>query len=104
MAVDPKFARPKRYPAPEFPPRRIARFTRMPPAVFPVVLGLLGMGLAARRLLVGTALEGLVEAVLGAILGGLADATGVSNLGRPAGTDVSADDRADSRFGRHSHR
>ena len=69
MAVDPKFARPKRYPAPEFPARKITRFARMPPAVFPVVLGLLGMGLAARRLLVGTALEGLVEAVLGAILG-----------------------------------
>ncbi len=68
MAIDPKFARPKRFPAPEFPPRKIARFAKMPPAVFPVLLGVLGLGLALRRLLVGTALEGVVEAVLGALL------------------------------------
>jgi tellurite resistance protein len=36
-------ARPKRYPAPEFPPRRVALFARTPPAVFPPVLGLLAL-------------------------------------------------------------
>ena len=32
--------RPKLFPPPEFPPRRPARFARMPPAVFSVLLGL----------------------------------------------------------------
>lgn len=41
-------ARPKRYPPPEFPPRRPALFARMPPAVFPSILGLLGLALAVR--------------------------------------------------------
>lgn len=41
--------RPKIYPPPEFPPRRPGRFDRVPPAVFPAILGLLGLGLALRR-------------------------------------------------------
>lgn len=41
--------RPRPYPPPEFPPRRPARFGRTPPAVFPVILGLFGLGLALRR-------------------------------------------------------
>lgn len=41
--------RPRIYPAPEFPPRRPGRFDRVPPAVFPAILGLLGLGLALRR-------------------------------------------------------
>ncbi len=38
--------RPKIYPPPEFPPRRPKLFARTPPAVFPVILGLLGLVLA----------------------------------------------------------
>lgn len=45
MTVEP---RPKRYPPPEFPPRQPALFARMPPAVFPVILGLLGLAAALR--------------------------------------------------------
>lgn len=40
--------RPKRYPPPEFPPRRPAVFARTPPAIFPPILGLLGLALALR--------------------------------------------------------
>lgn len=60
--------RPKLYPPPEFPPRRPARFARTPPAVFPVILGLFGLGLALRRGLDAAGLPvGLAEAVLGAV-------------------------------------
>lgn len=48
MTLEP---RPKRYPPPEFPPRRAKLFARTPPAVFPVVLGLLGLGVALRQAL-----------------------------------------------------
>ena len=41
----PKF-RPKSFPPPQFPPRRPALFARMPPAVFPVLMGVLGLALA----------------------------------------------------------
>lgn len=40
--------RPKRYPPPEFPPRRPALFARTPPAVFPAILGFLGLAGAVR--------------------------------------------------------
>ncbi len=61
-------ARPKIYPPPEFPPRRPARFARTPPAVFPVILGLFGLGLALRRGLDAADLPvGLADAVLGAV-------------------------------------
>lgn len=40
--------RPKRYPPPEFPPRRAKLFATTPPAVFPSILGLLGLALALR--------------------------------------------------------
>jgi tellurite resistance protein len=64
------FKRPKTFPAPEFPPRKAKLFAKMPPAVFPALLGLLGLGLALRR---GVAFLGLpngaVEAALGAVLG-----------------------------------
>lgn len=40
--------RPRRYPPPEFPPRRPALFARTPPAIFPPILGLLGLALAVR--------------------------------------------------------
>lgn len=59
------------------PPRPIASrkaplFATTPPAVFPVILGMLGLGLALRRAcqgldLGGGALAGLVEAALGAL-------------------------------------
>ena len=61
--------RPKSFPPPEFPPRKAPVFARTPPAVFPVILGLLGLGLALRRGL--AALEvpgGLAEAALGALM------------------------------------
>ena len=45
MTIEP---RPKRYPPPEFPPRRTALFARTPPAIFPPILGLLGLVLALR--------------------------------------------------------
>lgn len=64
---DPVRFRPKPFPAPEFPPRRPARFARTPPAVFPVILGLLGLGLALKRGLVALGIDpGLADAALGA--------------------------------------
>lgn len=45
MTIEP---RPKRYPPPEFPPRRPKLFARTPPAVFPSILGLLGLASALR--------------------------------------------------------
>ena len=62
--------RPKAFPPPQFPLRRPAMFARMPPAVFPALLGLLGLGLALRR---GLASFGLpseaAELVLGLAVG-----------------------------------
>ncbi len=49
MTLEP---RPKRFPPPEFPPRRPALFAKTPPAVFPSILGLLGL-VAALRLALG---------------------------------------------------
>lgn len=40
--------RPKRFPPPEFPPRRVAAFAKTPPAIFPAILGLLGLAIALR--------------------------------------------------------
>lgn len=45
MTIEP---RPKRYPPPEFPTRRAALFARTPPAIFPSILGLLGLASALR--------------------------------------------------------
>lgn len=47
---------PKRYPPPEFPPRRVAAFARTPPAIFPPILGLLGLAIALRLALAQMAL------------------------------------------------
>ena len=64
---DPPRFRPKHYPAPEFPPARRARFSRTPPAIFPPIMGLLGLGLALRRASEALALPPAVaEVVLGA--------------------------------------
>lgn len=46
--TDPAGFRPRRA-APQFPLRRPALFARMPPAIFPVLMGTLGVGLALRR-------------------------------------------------------
>jgi tellurite resistance protein len=43
--------RPKRYPPPEFPPRRPKLFAKTPPAIFPSILGFLGLALALRMAL-----------------------------------------------------
>lgn len=60
--------RPKMFPPPEFPPRQPKRFARTPPAVFPVVLGLFGLGLALRRGLEAAGVPvGLADLVLGAV-------------------------------------
>lgn len=73
MSDTPTDRRPRAYPAPEFPPRKPRMFARTPPAIFPSVLGLLGLGLAARRGADALGLSqgvvgGLVEAALGALM------------------------------------
>ena len=68
--ASPKPFRPKAFPPPEFPPRRPKLFARMPPAVFPVLMGSLGLGLALRRALPALGVEpGLAELVLGLAVG-----------------------------------
>ena len=58
MTQPPKIsARPKRYPPPEFPPRRPKLFAKTPPAVFPSILGLLGLAGAVRLMLGRLGLE-----------------------------------------------
>jgi len=58
--------RPPVFPPPQFPPVKLRPFQRMPPAVFPAIMGLFGLGLALRR----AAAEGLVPAAIGeAVLG-----------------------------------
>lgn len=60
--------RPPIFPPPQFPPVKLRAFQRMPPAVFPVIMGLFGLGLALRR---GAEVIGyppaLAELVLGAV-------------------------------------
>ena len=74
MANAPKDRRPRPYPPPQFPPHRPKLFARTPPAIFPSILGLLGLGLALRQGvavlgLTGSVAGGLVEAALGAVQG-----------------------------------
>ncbi len=58
--------RPKRYPPPEFPPRRPAVFARTPPAVFPAILGILGLAGAVRLALGRTGWDqGLADLLAG---------------------------------------
>lgn len=62
-------ARPKTYPAPEFPPRKPKLFARTPPAIFPALLGLQGLALALRRGMEVLGIEqGPIEALIGALL------------------------------------
>lgn len=66
---DPKGFRPKAFPPPQFPPHRPGRFARMPPAVFPAILGLLGLGLLLRRAVVALTLPpALADILLGAMV------------------------------------
>lgn len=66
--TDPIRFRPKAFPPPEFPPRKPAVFARTPPAVFPVILGLFGLGLALKRGLAALAVDtGMADAILGAV-------------------------------------
>ncbi|WP_101340415.1 tellurium resistance protein [Cereibacter azotoformans] len=63
-------SRPPVFPPPPFPPRRPRPFQRTPPAIFPPILGLLGLGLALRRAAeVWGLAPGVGEAVLGAASG-----------------------------------
>lgn len=48
MAQEPARHRPKIYPPPEFPPRQVPMFANTPPAIFPPILGLLGLAVALR--------------------------------------------------------
>lgn len=48
MVRDPAGFKPRMYPPPEFPPRKVPAFANTPPAIFPVLLGLLGLALALR--------------------------------------------------------
>jgi tellurite resistance protein len=66
MPNDPANFRPKAYPPPQFPPHKPKLFARTPLAVFPVILGLLGLALALRRAL---DLSGQSLAVADAALG-----------------------------------
>ncbi|MFN4153366.1 MAG: tellurium resistance protein [Paracoccaceae bacterium] len=67
---DPARARPKMFPPPEFPPRKLPLFARMPPAVFAVVLGLLGMSLTLKRALIEAQLpQGVGDLVMGLAVG-----------------------------------
>ncbi|MGP3696480.1 SLAC1 family transporter [Rhodobacter sp. NSM] len=63
-------SRPPVFPPPQFPPRRSRPFQRTPPAIFPPILGLLGLGLGLRAAGDIWGLDtGVGEAVLGAVTG-----------------------------------
>lgn len=60
--------RPPVFPPPQFPPARLPLFARMPPAVFPSIMGLFGLGLTLRKAgVAGLVPAGIGEAVLGAV-------------------------------------
>lgn len=60
--------RPPVFPPPQFPPARLPLFARTPPAVFPSIMGLFGLGLSLRKAgTLGLVPAGLAEAVLGAV-------------------------------------
>lgn len=70
MPNSPQDRRPKSFPALQFPPARPRLFAQTPPAIFPALLGLLGLGLALRKAALITGLPGApVEAALGALVG-----------------------------------
>lgn len=66
----PRDRRPPRFLPPQFPVKRAKPFATTPPAVFAVILGLLGLGLALRRACVVLGWPGeWVELALGGLLG-----------------------------------
>ncbi|MFN3724245.1 MAG: tellurium resistance protein [Paracoccaceae bacterium] len=70
MSREPNQRRPKMFPPPEFPPRKLPLFARMPPAVFAVALGLLGLSLALKRAsIVAQVPEGLADLAMGLAAG-----------------------------------
>ena len=71
MPQEPVRYRPKSYPPPEFPPRRPALFARTPPAVFPPVLGAIGLVLALRSGLIRLSLSADAADLLAGIVLGL---------------------------------
>lgn len=66
MTAPPVRHRPPVFPPPQFPPARVPPFARMPPAVFPAVMGLFGLGLALRPLPETAA---LADILLGGVVG-----------------------------------
>ncbi len=74
MSDGPKMVLPPKFPPPpEFPIRKPKLFARTPPAIFPVILGLLGLGLGLRKAAEGlgfadTVLGGLIETALGVVV------------------------------------
>ena len=81
MTVEP---RPKRYPPPEFPPRRPALFARTPPAIFPPILGLLALALAVRLALARLGLDAGPGEFLGGVAVALWAFAAVAYLGKVA--------------------
>ncbi len=71
--MDPKIRPPNlspRRPAPAFPAPRPGLFATTPPAIFPAVLGLLGLGLALKRVVMEGGLPpGLADTLLGLVAG-----------------------------------
>ena len=67
--LGPAERRPPRFPAPQFPPHQPKLFASTPPAIFPPILGLLGLVLALRRAAAGTGFgAGFAELAAGAVL------------------------------------
>ncbi|MCW1919574.1 tellurium resistance protein [Rhodobacter sp. KR11] len=66
----PSEPRPPRFPPPQFPPPKVALFATTPPAIFPPILGLIGLGLALRQAsaVLGFG-AGLAELALGLVVG-----------------------------------
>ncbi|SEB82757.1 hypothetical protein [Rhodobacter sp. 24-YEA-8] len=54
MSQDPAGLRPKRFPAPEFPPRQTRLFARTPPVIFTALAGLMSLPLVLREVLIAT--------------------------------------------------
>ncbi|MFO1203631.1 MAG: tellurium resistance protein, partial [Tabrizicola sp.] len=81
MTVEP---RPKRYPPPEFPPRRPALFARTPPAIFPPILGFLALALAVRLALARLGLDAGPGELLGGVAVALWAFAAVAYLGKVA--------------------
>ncbi|MBJ2153283.1 hypothetical protein [Paracoccus sp. IB05] len=54
MSQDPAGFRPKRFPAPEFPPRQTRLFARTPPVIFTALAGLMSVPLVLREVLIAT--------------------------------------------------